>query len=245
MKSPMLGRKATMFVVAMLVASLAISAIGLLNVPPRAWPYIPRNSKAVFAIVSDWIWPPLFLGLLLLLSPFFRRFYKLRAVPDDHRRWFGRYCGVGAVIIVGNQLLQTAAVFAHWHREAHHLAPPAPGATFLGLLPDPHHLLGRAVLAASGVFFVWAGNGLAKLLPPVRDRLASFDRGKVYRLQGWIMVVGGAAATLFAFLLPYPRPAWVVVLLTDVAMAALMVTVELPLWRGRGAARTAPEGEAW
>ena len=245
MKSPMLGRKATMFVVAMLLASLAISAIGLLNVPPRAWPYIPRNSKAVFAIVSDWIWPPLFLGLLLLLSPFFRRFYKLRAVPDDHRRWFGRYCGVGAVIIVGNQLLQTAAVFAHWYREAHHLAPPAPGATFLGLLPDPHHLLGRGVLAASGVFFVWAGNGLAKLLPPVRDRLASFDRGKVYRLQGWIMVVGGAAATLFAFLLPYPRPAWVVVLVTDVAMAALMVTVELPLWRGRGAARTAPEGEAW
>jgi hypothetical protein len=241
----MLGRRATIFVVAMLVASLVISAIGLLNVPPRAWPYIPRNPKAVFAILYDWIWPPLFLGLLLLFNPFLRYFYKLRVVPEDHRRWFGRYCGGGAVLIIGNQLLQTAAVFAYWFRKAHHLAPPAPGLTFLGLFPDPHHLLGRTLMAVSGVFFVWAGNGLAKLLPPVRDRLATYDRGKVYRLQGWIMVVGGAAAALFAFMLPYPRPAWVVVLLTDGAMAALMIAVELYRWRGAAVSRMEPDGEAW
>jgi hypothetical protein len=243
MKSPMLGRKATMFLAAMFAVTLVISIVGLANVRPGAWKYVIRYQQEWTFVLTAWIYPPLALGFALLLNPFARYFYKLRAVPEDHRRWGGRVISVAAVLCVGVQLLRTASVFAYWYREAHPLAAHPAAGSFLGL-PDPDHLIGRGVMAAGGVMLAWAGNGMAKLLPSPLDRPERYDRGKAYRLNGWVMVLFGVAAVLCAFLLTYPIPAAVGVLLSETAMVAVMLVVWLYLRSGDHPARTAPDGEA-
>jgi len=234
-----------MFIAAMFVTALVISIAGLANVRPRAWPYILRNPRGLTAVVYDWVWPPLVLGIFLL-SSIFGRYFRSRSIPQNYERWGGGVFGVMAVLIVGTQLLETAAVFAHWYREAHPLAPrPAPGATFLGLLPDPEYLLRRAMMGIGGVFVAWMGNSMAKLVPPPLGRDETYDRGKKYRLNGWVFVLGGVVMALCAFLLPYPTTAVIGILLTCAVMVALQILVWLFLRFGADHARIEPDGEAW
>jgi hypothetical protein len=77
--------------------------------------------------------------------------------------------------------------------------------TFLEWEASPDQVLRRYFLAVLGIFYIWAGNGIAKQVQSHDSQFVETERQHMRRFIGWAAAVAGVVALAAALLFPEER----------------------------------------
>jgi len=221
----MIGRRTLVAASLTALLLLGVSAGFILaQTPPRVWPWVlAHNPRVVVPYLAYWLSPPLGFAsvlLALLTTAWFRRG---KPVPPGDRRWVGgALIGFGLVSTMIEVVHIAGLLAARAQRAAYLAGGGAPHAFHF----DPTFVITRIGMASAGLFIVWLGNRLPKLMTGLTDRAASRRAWSVVRrLGGWLFVLAGLGMFACAFVTPVQRATAI-----NLAIAACSLLIWIVAW---------------
>jgi len=215
----MIGRKTIL--IASLIVLLLFGASGtvlLVQWPAHGWAWMFAHLPMLErAYLTYWLAPPVVFTaflLIILAIAFVRRGKPVS--PGQQRFASGGVIGVG-LLSIASEIVHVASIFAYRAQRAQHLAAGGGAHTFHF---DQQFIVIRISMALSGLFVVWLGNRLPKLLAQPADQLDRQYHVTKVRLGGWVFVVAGLGMFACAFVTPFQRA-----MVIDLALAAASLLI--------------------
>jgi hypothetical protein len=195
----MIERRTIIIVSLMALLLLGVSGgVILAQWPHHGWAWMfTHEPRPAIVYLFYWLGLPLNVAAVLLVFLTIAFFRRGKPVSPGRRLFLSRgVIGFGLLSII-IEVVRVGGLFAYRAQRAAHLAAGGGAHTFHF---DPQFILTRVCLVASGLFVVWLGNRLPKLITPRSDRPDRPDSAPVRRFGGWLFVIAGLGMVTCAFL---------------------------------------------